>query len=100
MIKSIILIYAVTLTVLTNAQTYQVSFTGTGYSSTVDSVEICNLTQGSTLIVTGTDIVNFEIDDPNQIIQSSTNLDSEIQVFPNPMENSCNLQFPQMHSGL
>jgi hypothetical protein len=98
--KSILLICAAILSLLTHAQTYQVSFTGTGYSSTVDSVEILNLTQGTSMIVMGTDIVNFEIEDPTHIIQSGYSTDSEIQIFPNPMENSCNLQFPQTHSGL
>ena len=40
-----------------SAQPYQITFTGSGLSSTVDSVEVLNLTQGTTLTLAGADIL-------------------------------------------
>lgn len=76
-----------------NAQTYQTTFTDSGYSNTVDIVDIYNITQGTSLTVKGTDIVNFKILDPNSIESISSFPDNGIKVFSNPMGNDCQLEF-------
>ncbi|MDD4149668.1 MAG: FISUMP domain-containing protein, partial [Bacteroidales bacterium] len=88
------------VTIFANAQNFQISFTGSGFSDIVDSVEIYNFTQGTSLTVDGTDIVDFEVLDPSFIGSNYSSSDNDIKVFPNPMENGCQLEFRQYSEGL
>ena len=52
-------ILMITTVLGTYAQNYQISFTGTGGSTMVDSVKIENLSQCSNLSIAGTDTLNL-----------------------------------------
>jgi len=41
------------------SQDYQISFTGSGQSTTIDSIQIENLTQGTILSLNGDDVLNL-----------------------------------------
>lgn len=73
------------------AQDFQISFAGTGSSTTVDSVFVENLTQGTELSVAGNDIVNLVVTVGES--EFDVNSDRTLQVFPNPMNGSCRLDF-------
>ena len=55
--KNLLLFLVLTVsTISIKAQDIQISFAGTGASSTVDSVKVENLTQGTSAKIKGTDI--------------------------------------------
>ena len=82
--------FACALTV--NAQNYLISFAGSGASSTVSSVKVENLTQGTTKTLTGTDILHLVgiITGIDPIVKQPS---KQIRLFPNPMVDYTNLQF-------
>jgi uncharacterized protein (TIGR02145 family) len=81
-----------------NAQNYLISFTGLGGSSTVSSVKVENLTQGTAKTLTGNDILHLvgTITGIDPIIKQPSN---QIRFFPNPMVDYTNLQFDMPKSG-
>jgi uncharacterized protein (TIGR02145 family) len=66
-----------------NAQNYLISFTGSGASATVTSVKVDNLTTGTTLTLTGTDILRLT----TATAENSPNASqpSGLRIYPNPM---------------
>ena len=78
-----------------HAQNYQIKFAGTGASSTVDSVKIENLTQGTflnlggadTLHLVGTQRINSGIDKSGMII------------YPNPLNEESRLEIYSIKAG-
>jgi len=72
-----------------NAQDYLISFTGTGASTTVNSVIIENLENGTTLTVNGTDVLRLTT--PVGIHEALNNTASRIKIYPNPMTEKSTL---------
>lgn len=72
------------------AQNYLISFTGSGASTTIDSVKAENLTQNTSLTINGSDILNLLGSTGLNNKHQQTN---ELLVYPNPMTESCFLQF-------
>jgi uncharacterized protein (TIGR02145 family) len=74
------------------AQNYQISFAGTGSSSSVDSVKIENLTQCTDTVIGGNNVLNLTstITGINEINSSS---DNSLQAFPNPTAENCFIEF-------
>jgi uncharacterized protein (TIGR02145 family) len=72
------------------AQPYQITFTGSGLSSTVATVVVQNLTQGTTLTLAGTDILELVT-----VIGISDHFitKGEILIYPNPSESTSRLEF-------
>jgi uncharacterized protein (TIGR02145 family) len=72
------------------AQPYQITFTGSGLSSTVATVVVQNLTQGTTLTLAGTDILELvtTIGISDHFITKG-----EILIYPNPSESTCRMEF-------
>ena len=75
-----------------NAQDYEITFAGAGASSTVDSVLIENLTQGTSIKLSGTDTlfltkVTTGINSFNRV----SNL--PLTVYPNPFSSECKIEF-------
>jgi uncharacterized protein (TIGR02145 family) len=66
----------------TQAQSYQISFAGTGASTTVDSVKIENLSQCTSLTIGGTDFLNLS--SVTGIEQNTHALQNLVTVYPNP----------------
>jgi len=94
----IVISFLITLTTLAlNAQNYQISFTGTGQSSTVDSVKIVNLTSEFSLTIPGTDTLHltgpllglFQIQESNNLL-----------VYPNPVSENAYIEFSQQNNAL
>ncbi len=68
-----------------NAQNYLISFTGTGESSTVSTVEVENLNSGESLILNGNDILHLI--SPTGISTIEGNYSSVLRIYPNPLIN-------------
>ena len=91
---TIILIFAI---VKIQAQNYQISFAGTGASTTVDSIKVENISQCIDTIFGGSNILSLTattaIKNPDGVAESNLN------VFPNPMTASCVFGFEAMADG-
>jgi uncharacterized protein (TIGR02145 family) len=72
------------------AQNYHISFAGTRYSSTVDSVKVENLATGASIMLAGTDTLRLtgSVGLPEY---ENLNLES-IRIFPNPMNDEANIE--------
>jgi uncharacterized protein (TIGR02145 family) len=74
----------------TNAQNYQISFAGTGVTSTIDSVKVKNLTKGISLSILGSDVLNLQA--ATGIYKPISNKET-ILIKPNPMQGQAELSF-------
>ena len=80
------------------AQNYQISFAGTGASTTVDSVKVENLSQCTYAFLGGSDVLNLTatitgLNELNNIANNSLN------IFPNPMTGNCSIDFTAVDQG-
>jgi uncharacterized protein (TIGR02145 family) len=64
------------------AQNYMIDFAGTGSSTTVDSVKIENLTQCTSMVIGGADILNPS--SATGIDQNTDALQNLVNIYPNP----------------
>lgn len=78
------------------AQPFQITFTGSASSNMVTSVEVQNLTQGTTLTVAGTDILELV---STIGISDASVIKNEILIYPNPMEDACSIEFYNQQHG-
>ncbi|MFA5032986.1 MAG: FISUMP domain-containing protein [bacterium] len=76
----------------TYAQNYQITFAGTGSSTTVDSVKVENLTQCTDTTLSGSDTLQLEV---TGIAESDLNtvVDNNMHIYPNPMTGNCSVDF-------
>ena len=75
-----------------NAQDYQISFAGSGESTTVDSVFIENLTRGTTLEMKGTDVLHLKGTVP--VFETTSNYETgKVTFYPNPMKEVTTFSF-------
>ncbi len=88
--KSTILVFVMLLTAFTQAQNYQLSFTGSGDANTVKNVVVENLTQVTSLTINGSDILHLV---GTVGIDSKDVENNSISVFPNPMNEKANIEF-------
>ena len=95
--KKIFIVIACFCVLKANAQTYLISFTGTGASTTVGSVKVDNLTQGTTLTINGSDILRLNITTGINSIKDIQN--SELKIYPNPMFDNSTLEICPPISG-
>ncbi|MBN1598553.1 MAG: T9SS type A sorting domain-containing protein [Bacteroidales bacterium] len=81
-----------------HAQDYLISFNGTGAATTVTTVKIENLTQGTNITISGSDILHLVniISGDETIDQNS---DKQIYLYPNPMTDYARMQFVLPESG-
>lgn len=76
---------------MASAQSYFISFSGTGESSSVNTVLVQNLTTGSALLtLNGTDILHLI--GPNGISSLENTPSSKLLIYPNPMTDNSILQ--------
>jgi len=97
--KKIALFIFLAMTILQiKAQDYLIAFAGTGASATVDSVQVKNLTQNTSLTLNGADILHLMgvvgIDQP--IAQPS----ADLRIYPNPMNEAGFIEFESSSPGL
>jgi len=85
-----LIIFLLVISVFVNAQDYVVSFAAFGITSEVDSVQVENVSQGKSISVDGSDVLNLlgviSLDKSNTEIQGLT-------VYPNPTGDYANLNF-------
>jgi uncharacterized protein (TIGR02145 family) len=79
------------------AQDYQITFTAAGASASFESIEVKNLTHGTSLTLAQGDILHLTgtatgIFDPKP-------QDGDIMVYPNPMTNHGNIEFTALAAG-
>ncbi len=72
------------------SQSYNISFTGTGAASTVDSIRVENLSKGTSVTILGTDTLHLIVS--AGINEISTN-DELLKVYPNPMQGQTEISF-------
>ncbi len=77
------------------SQNYDISFVATGAATTVDSVKVENLTQGTSLTLLGTDTLHLGNVGINEVGVNNENL----QVYPNPMQGRAELAFYAKQDG-
>ncbi|MDD2889484.1 MAG: FISUMP domain-containing protein [bacterium] len=80
------------MTAQTYAQSYQISFAGTGSSTSVDSVKVENLTQCTSLNLSGSDtlqLTNIGINESDL----NPGKGNTIHIYPNPMAGNCLVDF-------
>ncbi len=79
------------------AQNYQISFTGTGQSTTIDSVKIKNLTREIFLTLNGTDTLHLEAP---VVGYNTIQKNNKLQVYPNPFFENTYVGFYQQKESL
>ena len=77
------------------SQNYNISFAGTGAATTVDSVKVENLNQGTTLTMSGSDILHLGAVGINDI----NTINETIKVYPNPMQGQAEISFYAKETG-
>jgi len=97
--KNSILTLFILLSVLTlYAQDYAISFSGSGASNLVETVNVENLTQGKKITLSGTEILHLKAvvtaNDP-----SLEYVDYPMRVYPNPSNGYCTIEFGVRKSG-
>jgi hypothetical protein len=76
-----VLVFLVLVPLKLSAINYTITFTGSGASTTVDSVIVQNLTKGTTVTVSAGNVLNL-IDLATSLDQTGT-LDESIHIYPN-----------------
>ncbi len=77
------------------AQNYLINFTGSGESTSFDSIQVENLTQGTRLSLNGSDILQLiEIVGINKLIEE----EKAVKIYPNPMITSTIVEFSYPNS--
>jgi uncharacterized protein (TIGR02145 family) len=97
--KRIIPFTFLALTVLQiKAQDYVIAFAGTGASATVDSVQVKNLTQNTSLTLNGDDVLHLMgVVGINQAIAQTS---AYLPIYPNPMNEAGFIEFESTSPGL
>jgi len=82
---------------VSQAQDYQISFTGSGQSFAIDSIQVENLTQGTTLTLHGDDVLHLV---ETLGINSVSDNKNTLKIYPNPMIESTMIEFFNSNSRL
>jgi uncharacterized protein (TIGR02145 family) len=92
--RVVLSISALLLCIISNAQTYIISFTGSGESTTVSSVEVENLTSGATASLTNSgQTLTLTVTTSINLIDNEQF--KELKIYPNPMTDNSIVQiFP------
>src|ERR1035437_1330834 len=95
--KKILFLIAIFCALKTNAQNYLITFTGTGASTTVNSVKVENLTASTSININGDDILSLSITTGINFIENKRS--SYLRTYPNPTTGSSILQFSPPEKG-
>lgn len=93
----LLLIALVLFTTFLQAQSYLITFTGTGASTTIDSVKVENLTSGTTLKLIGSNILRLTGTTGINSIENKQA--SQLNIYPNPMTYNTTVEFSSPISG-
>ncbi len=78
------------------SQNYQIDFSGSGQSTTVDSVLVENLSQGTSLTLNGSDVLHLV---ESLGINTLDYFNKHLKIYPNPMGETTNIEFYQENPG-
>lgn len=98
--KNSILILLLLFSILKlQAQDYQISFAGKGASNSIDAVKVENLTQGTSSIISGKEVLHLVavLTDINPAIYVAGN---SLRIYPNPMTESSTIEFVATTQGM
>jgi hypothetical protein len=87
--KSVLFVIAIFCVLNVNAQNYLISFEGTGASTTIYTVEVENLTAGTSLTINGTDVLRLTSTVGIYAIENEKS--SRMKFYPNPMTDKAQL---------
>jgi uncharacterized protein (TIGR02145 family) len=87
----LLVIFIQTAITKTHAQDLKISFSGTGAGTTIDSVYIENLTEGTQFSCGGLDVLHLRSN--VGIAEINTDEASGISIYPNPMNGACSFEF-------
>jgi len=90
--KVIVLLLIIISFSRSQAQDYQINFTGAGASTTVDSVKVENLTKCTRTTLAGTDILHL-IDMTVGLNKDNNHMTIKLQIYPNPNTGDCLFNF-------
>lgn len=76
---------------------YVITFSGSGVSTTVDNIEVHNITKGTSVTVPGDGILHLR-DDLSSVNSIQTS-ETQITLFPHPLKGSSNLSFNVSKAG-
>ncbi len=88
--KNLLIVLAIFCALTANAQTYLISFTGTGASTTINSVKVENMTAGTSLTLNGSDILRLNVITGISMIEERQS--AEMKIYPNPTSGKAILQ--------
>jgi hypothetical protein len=74
-----------------HAQDYQINFTGSGLSTTVDSVQVTNIAKGTSVTVKSSDGLQLVVTSTD--IEYSLPRKGDLRIFPNPMTEASVIEF-------
>ncbi len=98
-LKEIALFFFLALAILQiKAQDYFIGFAGTGASTTVDSVQVKNLTQNTKVSLNGTDILHLM--GVAGIDPGVEQRAADLRISPNPMNEQSFVEFETASSGI
>jgi uncharacterized protein (TIGR02145 family) len=89
--RVVLLISALLLCIISSAQTYIISFTGIGESTTVSSVEVENLTSGATASITNSG-QTLTLTPTTGVDFIDNKQSKELKIYPNPMTDNSIMQ--------
>ena len=89
--KKLLFLIALFCVIKANAQNYLITFAGTGASTTVSTVKVENLDAGTSLILTGDQILHLTAITTG-VNSIENRQSSELKIYPNPMTGSSILQ--------
>jgi len=95
--KKLVFLLAIFSVLTLNAQNYQITFSGTGASTTVSTVKVENLNTGTSLTLNGSDILRLTI--TTDINSPKDNQSSDLRIYPNPMADYTTLEICPPLSG-
>jgi uncharacterized protein (TIGR02145 family) len=76
------------------SQSYEIDFAGTGDTTIVDSVQVKNLNQETSITLMGNDILQLNVNPPDgNAIDYTTSDFGSLQVYPNPMSEQATIKF-------
>lgn len=79
------------------SQNYLISFIASGQSSTIDSIEVSNLTQKTSLTLYGSDTLHLT---GTLGLFEETIKEDKLKIYPNPINLSARIEFENPGSGL
>lgn len=93
--KLIILVLVLAIAKLYGQEYYVIDFVGEG--ATIESIYVENLTQGTNVVMSGTDVLHLIL--TSTVINHQETERKQIKIYPNPTNQTCNIEFTNKKEG-